>query len=50
MVFFAVDYVEDIDVVCFILKGLFYSPKHWPCLDNLITVLFAIGDYAGLLF
>lgn len=31
------------------LQGLFYSPKHWPCLDNLVTVLFAIGDYAGLL-
>ena len=31
-----------------LFQGLIYSPKHWPCLENLVTVLFAIGDYAGL--
>ncbi|XP_065051362.1 calcineurin-binding protein cabin-1-like [Rhopilema esculentum] len=30
-------------------KGLIVNSKHWPCLDNLVTVLFAIGDYAACL-
>lgn len=26
-------------------EGLKCNPKHWPCLDLLCTVLFAVGDY-----
>ena len=26
-------------------EGLVCSPKHWPCLDNLITLLYALNNY-----
>ncbi|XP_068952704.1 calcineurin-binding protein cabin-1 [Petaurus breviceps papuanus] len=32
-------------------EGLRCNPDHWPCLDNLITVLYTLGDYTtGLYF
>ncbi|XP_012945671.1 uncharacterized protein LOC101852743 [Aplysia californica] len=30
--------------ICF-QQGLVCNPNHWPCLDNVITVTFALGDY-----
>ena len=30
-------------------KGLIYSSGHWPSLDNLITVLYIVGDYYACL-
>ncbi|RMX51696.1 hypothetical protein pdam_00008112, partial [Pocillopora damicornis] len=29
-------------------EGLKCNPKHWPCLDLLCTVLYAIGDYYSI--
>lgn len=26
-------------------EGLNCNPDHWPCLDNLITVLYTLSDY-----
>lgn len=26
-------------------EGLNCNPDHWPCLDNLITVLYTLTDY-----
>lgn len=34
-------------VFCF-FQGLLYSPNHWLCLDQLITVLYVVGDYTGV--
>jgi calcineurin-binding protein cabin-1 len=31
-------------------QGLRCSPNHWPCIDNIITVLYALGDYVGCLY
>uniref|UniRef100_S4RUA1 Calcineurin binding protein 1 n=1 Tax=Petromyzon marinus TaxID=7757 RepID=S4RUA1_PETMA len=31
-------------------EGLRCSPMHWPCLDRLITVLYALGDYGCCLY
>lgn len=28
-------------------EGLRCNPDHWPCLDNLITVLYSLGDYTS---
>lgn len=36
--------------LCYLTKGLKCNPKHWPCLDLLCTVLYAIGDYYSKLF
>ncbi|KAG8228157.1 hypothetical protein J437_LFUL002811, partial [Ladona fulva] len=30
-------------------EGLRCSPNHWPCLDQLITVLYVLNDYIGCL-
>ncbi|TRY56618.1 hypothetical protein DNTS_023521 [Danionella cerebrum] len=30
--------------------GLRCNPEHWPCLDSLITVLYALSDYSCCLF
>ncbi|XP_066932289.1 calcineurin-binding protein cabin-1-like [Clytia hemisphaerica] len=30
-------------------KGLVYSPNHWKCLDQLISVLYIVGDYHACL-
>ncbi|XP_064478265.1 calcineurin-binding protein cabin-1-like [Ornithodoros turicata] len=30
-------------------EGLKCSPRHWPCLSNLMTVLYVLNDYAGCL-
>ncbi|XP_067251580.1 calcineurin-binding protein cabin-1 isoform X3 [Chanodichthys erythropterus] len=30
--------------------GLRCNPDHWPCLDNLITVLYALSDYSCCLY
>lgn len=27
-------------------EGLQCNPDHWPCLDNLITVLYTLSDYS----
>ena len=27
-------------------EGLHCNPDHWPCLDNLITVLYTLSDYS----
>ncbi|XP_022096465.1 calcineurin-binding protein cabin-1-like [Acanthaster planci] len=32
------------------VQALKCSPNHWPSLDNLCTVLYALNDYAGCLF
>ncbi|ETE57695.1 Calcineurin-binding protein cabin-1, partial [Ophiophagus hannah] len=29
-------------------EGLACNPDHWPCLDNLITVLYTLSDYTTL--
>jgi len=26
-------------------EGLRCNPDHWPCLDNLITILYTLSDY-----
>ncbi|XP_028680400.2 calcineurin-binding protein cabin-1 isoform X2 [Erpetoichthys calabaricus] len=31
-------------------EGLRCNPDHWPCLDNLITVLYTISDYSCCLY
>uniref|UniRef100_A0A4W5LMU2 Calcineurin-binding protein cabin-1 n=1 Tax=Hucho hucho TaxID=62062 RepID=A0A4W5LMU2_9TELE len=31
-------------------EGLQCNPDHWPCLDNLITVLYTLSDYSCLNF
>ncbi|XP_031204422.1 calcineurin-binding protein cabin-1 isoform X3 [Mastomys coucha] len=31
-------------------EGLRCNPDHWPCLDNLITVLYSLGDYTTCLY
>uniref|UniRef100_A0A8C5LJ11 Calcineurin-binding protein cabin-1 n=1 Tax=Leptobrachium leishanense TaxID=445787 RepID=A0A8C5LJ11_9ANUR len=31
-------------------EGLQCNPDHWPCLDNLITVLYTLCDYANCLY
>uniref|UniRef100_A0A8C8MHB9 Calcineurin-binding protein cabin-1 n=1 Tax=Oncorhynchus tshawytscha TaxID=74940 RepID=A0A8C8MHB9_ONCTS len=31
-------------------EGLQCNPDHWPCLDNLITVLYTLSDYSCLYF
>ncbi|XP_051009187.1 calcineurin-binding protein cabin-1 isoform X3 [Acomys russatus] len=31
-------------------EGLRCNPDHWPCLDNLITVLYALSDYTTCLY
>ncbi|XP_018117370.1 calcineurin-binding protein cabin-1 isoform X3 [Xenopus laevis] len=31
-------------------EGLQCNPDHWPCLDNLITVLYTISDYTTCLY
>ncbi|XP_058512472.1 calcineurin-binding protein cabin-1 isoform X1 [Ochotona princeps] len=31
-------------------EGLRCNPDHWPCLDNLITVLYTLGDYTTCLY
>lgn len=28
-------------------EGLLCNPDHWPCLDNLITVLYTLSDYTS---
>lgn len=28
-------------------EGLRCNPDHWPCLDNLITVLYTLSDYTS---
>uniref|UniRef100_A0A8C7TX40 Calcineurin-binding protein cabin-1 n=1 Tax=Oncorhynchus mykiss TaxID=8022 RepID=A0A8C7TX40_ONCMY len=31
-------------------EGLQCNPDHWPCLDNLLTVLYTLSDYSCLYF
>ncbi|XP_066465750.1 calcineurin-binding protein cabin-1 isoform X2 [Tiliqua scincoides] len=31
-------------------EGLTCNPDHWPCLDNLITVLYTLSDYTTCLY
>ncbi|XP_021164600.2 calcineurin-binding protein cabin-1 isoform X4 [Fundulus heteroclitus] len=31
-------------------EGLHCNPDHWPCLDNLITILYALSDYTYCLY
>ncbi|XP_042193143.1 calcineurin-binding protein cabin-1 [Callorhinchus milii] len=31
-------------------EGLKCNPDHWPCLDNLITVLYTLSDYTNCLY
>ncbi|CAJ0932529.1 unnamed protein product [Ranitomeya imitator] len=31
-------------------EGLQCNPEHWPCLDNLVTVLYTISDYSTCLY
>ncbi|KAM9393412.1 calcineurin-binding protein cabin-1 isoform 2-T2 [Pholidichthys leucotaenia] len=31
-------------------EGLHCNPDHWPCLDNLITILYTLSDYSCCLF
>ncbi|KAJ6659060.1 hypothetical protein lerEdw1_019363 [Lerista edwardsae] len=31
-------------------EGLVCNPDHWPCLDNLITVLYTLSDYTTCLY
>lgn len=31
-------------------EGLACNPDHWPCLDNLITVLYTLSDYTSRSF
>uniref|UniRef100_A0A3P9JXR1 Calcineurin-binding protein cabin-1 n=1 Tax=Oryzias latipes TaxID=8090 RepID=A0A3P9JXR1_ORYLA len=31
-------------------EGLHCNPDHWPCLDNLITVLYTLSDYTYCLY
>lgn len=28
-------------------EGLRCNPDHWPCLDNLITILYTLSDYTS---
>ncbi|XP_054714787.1 LOW QUALITY PROTEIN: calcineurin-binding protein cabin-1-like [Uloborus diversus] len=35
--------------LCF-LEGLKCNPNHWPCLDNVITVMYTLNDYANCLY
>nr|XP_056715006.1 calcineurin-binding protein cabin-1 [Euleptes europaea] len=31
-------------------EGLVCNPDHWPCLDNLITILYTLSDYTTCLY
>ncbi|KAG7241418.1 hypothetical protein INR49_025618, partial [Caranx melampygus] len=31
-------------------EGLHCNPDHWPCLDNLITILYTLSDYTWCLY
>ncbi|KAG8195575.1 hypothetical protein JTE90_002197 [Oedothorax gibbosus] len=31
-------------------EGLKCNPNHWPCLDNVITVMYTLNDYANCLY
>nr|XP_018916793.1 PREDICTED: calcineurin-binding protein cabin-1-like [Bemisia tabaci] len=31
------------------LEGLRCNPRHWPCLDNIITIFYAVGDFLACL-
>ncbi|KAF6206885.1 hypothetical protein GE061_018121, partial [Apolygus lucorum] len=31
-------------------EGLRCSPSHWPCIDNLVTVNYALGDFLSCLY
>ncbi|GIY46166.1 hypothetical protein CDAR_570561 [Caerostris darwini] len=31
-------------------EGLKCNPSHWPCLDNIITVMYTLNDYANCLY
>ncbi|KAM4576045.1 calcineurin-binding protein cabin-1 isoform 2-T2 [Odontesthes bonariensis] len=31
-------------------EGLHSNPDHWPCLDNLITILYTLSDYSCCLY
>lgn len=33
----------------FLNQGLRCSPRHWPCLDNLVTILYVLNDYVPCL-
>ncbi|XP_021936408.1 calcineurin-binding protein cabin-1-like isoform X2 [Zootermopsis nevadensis] len=38
--------VVDYELACdAFLEGLRCSPRHWPCLDNLVTVLYVLNGY-----
>ncbi|XP_023247390.1 calcineurin-binding protein cabin-1 [Copidosoma floridanum] len=41
----------DLELSCFAFaQGLKCNTNHWPCLDKIITILFAIPDYISCLF
>ena len=42
--------ITNLEVACLAFKqGLQRNHNHWPCLDNIITVLYAIPDYINCL-
>ena len=34
-------------IVMYLFQGLECNPRHWLCLDNVISVLYALGNYEG---
>lgn len=42
--------ISNLELACSSFKqGLKCNPSHWPCLDNLITALYAVPDYMNCL-
>lgn len=42
--------ISNLELACSSFKqGLKCNPNHWPCLDNLITALYAVPDYMNCL-
>jgi tetratricopeptide (TPR) repeat protein len=42
--------ISNLDLACFAYKqGLKRNSNHWPCLDNIITILYAIPDFMNCL-
>jgi calcineurin-binding protein cabin-1 len=43
------DHLTDLFVLFIFNQGLRCSPRHWPCLDNLVTILYVLNDYVPCL-
>lgn len=42
--------ISNLELACSAFKqGLKCNPNHWPCLDNIISVLYAVPDYMNCL-